>query len=679
MSVASPKLKIGKGKNTPPSEGEQVMRVVVLVLALTHLIAVLVALIVVVGVRWFGRGRIRGWMILLGGVAATGVGLLLGAGGTYVRVWRELAGVLVDGIHAHSAPIEILRPHLVDWVMRQAPFSIGIALMVAGVYLMMRDRYTARWRKRERSKKKDATPKAIAAAKSKQQRAIAKTAPVARVADLQIPIGVDAQSAEPVSVRASELRTHGIVVGPTGVGKTQAMERIAYGFTASPAARNLGLPLIVVDMKADPGLRTYLQAIAEESGRRCHVITTKTESSTTRYNPVGRLDADELADAVYEVTFAEDESINLHYATLSRRLLQVGAHALTDLATSRARKTGAGRSWQLSLPDLVDLMSLTDLRVNSLSYSPEIATLVNRYLNDVDAMGNQKDTGDIRDRLAVITETVAGHLLSGGGLLLENAIRVGDIVCFSLDAAGSPETARTIGRLVIQDLIATLGRLAATDWGQERMCPILLDEFAALATPRVGDLYARARSAGGAVILATQDLDGDLEAVSPSFAATVRTNANVWLILRQTRAEVAEGIASDIGSAAAWKETVQVQDDWDLLGGVHAASGVGSLREVEEFILHPNDIKSLPQGGAYLLVKVPTGSLNSTRAQTRIQRIHITAPTPTTTPSAPQRLEAQPPVAREQPQTVATTNVDERQAHNDDLVSAWPTPPPDLD
>ena len=124
---------------------------------------------------------------------------------------------------------------------------------------------------------------------------------------------------------------------------------------------------------------------------------------------------------------------------------------------------------------------------------------------------------------------------------------------------------------------------------------------------------------------ATQDLDADLEAVSPQFAASVRTNANVWIVLRQTRGEAADAIARDIGSRLTWKETVQVEDDWDALGGMHAASGVGSLREVDEFILHPNDIKSLPQGGAYLVVKVPSGTINAAEADTRIERVHINA------------------------------------------------------
>ena len=251
---------------------------------------------------------------------------------------------------------------------------------------------------------------------------------------------------------------------------------------------------------------------------------------------------------------------------------------------------------------------------------------------------------------------------------MENAIRAGDIVCFSLDAAGAPQTARTIGTLAVQDLCGTFGRLARDGWGKTNMCLTVLDEFSALGTPRVADLYARARSAGGAVLLATQDLDADLEAVSPQFAASVRTNANVWLVLRQTRGEAADAIARDIGSRLAWKETVQVEDDWDALGGMHAASGVGSLREVDEFILHPNDIKSLPQGGAYLVVKVPSGTINAASADTRIERVHINALTD-------EEIAGLPAKPAKPANTANTVPQPQPQPTPDDDADAWPDAP----
>ena len=184
----------------------------------------------------------------------------------------------------------------------------------------------------------------------------------------------------------------------------------------------------------------------------------------------------------------------------------------------------------------------------------------------------------------------------------------------------------------------------------------------------MADLYARARSAGGAVLLATQDLDADLEAVSPQFAASVRTNANVWLVLRQTRGEAADAIARDIGSRLAWKETLQIEDDWDALGGMHAASGVGSLREVDEFILHPNDIKSLPQGGAYLVVKVPSGTINAAEADTRIERVHINALTD-------EEIAGLPAKPAKPANTANTVPQPQPQPTPDDDADAWPDAP----
>ena len=378
----------------------------------------------------------------------------------------------------------------------------------------------------------------------------------------------------------------------------------------------------MIDMKADPGLAATLAAIATQTGRRFHHVTA--DATGTSYNPLAGLTADEMSDALYETLFAADKNVNLHYATLSRRLLQQACRVCVDLADARVARVGGG-TWTIGLADVADLLNLDTLRSVTPYLSPSVATSLTRYLGDLDASKTEGDVGDVRDRVAVIVDTAAGRALDATGFQLEQAIRAGDIVCFSLDAAGAPQTARTIGTLAVQDLCATFGRLARDGWGKTHMCLTILDEFSALGTPRVADLYARARSAGGAVLLATQDLDADLESVSPQFAASVRTNANVWLVLRQTRGEAADAIARDIGSRLAWKETVQVEDDWDALGGMHAASGVESLREVDKFILHPNDIKNLPQGGAYLVVKVPSGTINAATADTRIERVHINA------------------------------------------------------
>lgn len=622
--MSAPRIRFNR--NVVHTEKQQVVRFVIgAAVLLNPLTATIAGAIVALG--RIGREYIRPWWVCAAGALAIGVGIWMGwavtYGDTYITVLHDLWSAF---LHRENATT-VIAANWQRWAIAQAPFATCAGILVAGIYLAYRRRFDATWREDEDAAgprartKRPASAKRVHRAKARQRAATAAASAAATVSSLDVPIGVD-ESARAVTLDATAFRTHGVVIGPTGVGKTQALERLIYGFTGAPAARDLHLPAVVVDMKADPDLAATLAAIAAQSGRRFHHVTV--DATGSRYNPLAGLTADEMADALYESLFAADKALNMHYATLSRRLLQQACRVCVDLADARVARVGGG-TWQISLADVADLLNLDTLRSVNPYLSPSVAASLTRYLADLDATGNEGDVGDVRDRVAVIIDTAAGRALDATGFTMEHAIRAGDIICLSLDAAGAPQTARTIGTLAIQDLSATFGRLARDGWGKTHICPVILDEFSALGTPKVADLYARARSAGGAVLLATQDLDADLETVSPQFAASVRTNANVWIVLRQTRGESADAIARDIGSRLAWKETLQIEDDWDALGGLHAASGVGSLREVDEFILHPNDIKSLPQGGAYLVVKVPSGTINAASADTRIERVHINA------------------------------------------------------
>lgn len=676
--MSAPRIRFTR--NVVHTEKQQVARFIIgAAVLLNPLTATIAGAIIAVGRIY--REHLRPWWVCAAGALATGLGIWMGWATTYGDTYITALHDLWSAFLRRESTTSVIDANWQIWMIAQAPFAACAGILVAGIYLAYRRRFDATWREdddaagpRARTKR-PASAKRVHRAKAKQRAATAQAPAAATVNDLQVPIGVD-EAARPVSLDAAALRTHGVVIGPTGVGKTQALERIIYGFTGAPAARELHLPAVVIDMKADPDLASTLAAIATQTGRRFHHVTV--DATGTSYNPLAGLTADEMSDALYETLFAADKNVNLHYATLSRRLLQQACRVCVDLADARVARVGGG-TWQVSLADVADLLSLDTLRSVTPYLSPSVATSLTRYLGDLDASKTEGDVGDVRDRVAVIVDTAAGRALDATGFQLEQTIRAGDIACFSLDAAGAPQTARTIGTLAVQDLCAAFGRLARDGWGKTHMCLTVLDEFSALGTPRVADLYARARSAGGAVLLATQDLDADLEAVNPQFAASVRTNANMWLVLRQTRGEAADAIARDIGSRLAWKETVQVEDDWDALGGMHAASGVGSLREVDEFILHPNDIKSLPQGGAYLVVKVPSGTINAATADTRIERVHINALaadecTANTAMPAKQANTAN--LAHVVPRPTRTPTTPKPQpAPNNDSSEAWPDAP----
>ena len=675
--MSAPRIRFTR--NVVHTEKQQVARFIIgAAVLLNPLTAIIAGAIIAVGRIY--REHLRPWWLCAAGALATGLGIWTGWAATYGDTYITALHDLWSAFLHHESTTSVIANDWQTWAIAQAPFAACAGILVAGIYLAYRRRFDATWREdddaagpRARTKR-SASAKRVHRAKAKQRAATATAPAAASVSDLDVAIGVD-EAARPVTLDATAFRTHGVVIGPTGVGKTQALERVIYGVTGAPAARELHLPAVVIDMKADPGLAATLAAIATQTGRQFHHVTA--DATGTSYNPLAGLTADEMSDALYETLFAADKNVNLHYATLSRRLLQQACRVCVDLADARVARVGGG-TWTISLDDVADLLNLDTLRSVNPYLSPSVSASLTRYLADLDASKNEGDVGDVRDRVAVIVDTAAGRALDATGFQLEQAIRAGDIVCFSLDAAGAPQTARTIGTLAVQDLCATFGRLARDEWGKTHMCLTVLDEFSALGTPRVADLYARARSAGGAVLLATQDLDADLEAVSPQFAASVRTNANVWLVLRQTRGEAADAIARDIGSRLAWKETLQVEDDWDALGGMHAASGVGSLREVDEFILHPNDIKSLPQGGAYLVVKVPSGTINAATADTRIERVHINALAADECTANTAMPAKQANLAHVAPQPVRTTPVPEPQPAKTpatDMPEAWPDAP----
>ncbi len=624
--ASAPRLTL-RGAKQPPTPLQVARRAILAPLAVANPTILLFHVAISLVVRVFYKRKNLGKKVSLLGAGLVVVGWVCGLPRLYFVPYMQACEIVAShDIFALADIGQEMRTHIGIWILHQIPYAACISVLTSGIYLWIRDYYTDTWREDEPRKKAPIPVRKISQAKKAQDQKIEHAAPARSIKEIAIPIGVDAGDASPYAIQADNFRTHAVVCGPTGVGKTQLLQRLLHGFCYQPQARHLRLPALVIDMKADPELGAYMQALAHKTGRKIHHITTRPNSDP--YNPLARLEADEIADALYETLYAHDESANIHYATLSRRLLQTAARCLIDLENTGKTKPSANRPWRRDLHDLADLLTAPALRRIAIDLTPQTATFLARYLQDIEDTGSEKDLGDIKDRLATIIYTQAGQNLTACNWNIEDALEKGDLIIFSLDAATTPQTARTIGTLATQDAISTLARLAQKKWGKHHACPIILDEFSALQTTKVCDLYARARSAGGMVILATQDIDADLNAVSETFAATVRTNANIWFVLRQTRSDVAEAIAKDIGTRQSWKETLQIQDDWDALGGIHAASGVGSLREVEEFIIHPTAFKTLPQGACYTIIKIPTGTIGKHTTHTHTAHIHINAPQP---------------------------------------------------
>jgi hypothetical protein len=77
-----------------------------------------------------------------------------------------------------------------------------------------------------------------------------------------------------------------------------------------------------------------------------------------------------------------------------------------------------------------------------------------------------------------------------------------------------------------------------------------------------------------------------------ALAKDIETNRGLIIIHQQNSAQDAENLAKGIGTVKSKQITAQI--------GETGSTGVGSMRETREFIIHPDDIKQLKQGSAVI-------------------------------------------------------------------------------
>ena len=209
------------------------------------------------------------------------------------------------------------------------------------------------------------------------------------------------------------------------------------------------------------------------------------------------------------------------------------------------------------------------------------------------------------NRLALLRESPAtdGCFGASGGIDLSAVLR-GERVLFSLPAAEFPEEAPAIAAAVIQSFGAAGQRHARGDEALRAL--LVIDEAARLGGEQLRQAVAIGRGAGIGTVVAVQD-HADLDYVADGTREAVETGANTWITMRQVSS--AEAIAMALGSRTVKKVTKQ-RDSHRLL---FTDTGMRSEREVEEFRVSPNVIRSLGRGEAIVWRRLRGGTIDRVR------------------------------------------------------------------
>jgi type IV secretory pathway TraG/TraD family ATPase VirD4 len=217
----------------------------------------------------------------------------------------------------------------------------------------------------------------------------------------------------------------------------------------------------------------------------------------------------------------------------------------------------------------------------------------------------------IGTRLAIISESHTGAYLTPGPagrtLDLRRALAGGEVVVFSLNSSTYGRLAAQLGTLAVQDLVTAVGHRLQSGGGPPAL--IAIDEFSALGADNVISLLARGREAGASVLLATQEL-ADLDRAARGLRDQVLGNTAVKIAHRQDVPSSAQTVAQMIGTERVWEHSHQTSRGL-VLGS--RDTGRGTRRQVERYLVEPDEIKRLGTGQAVMITKLPAAKVTRVR------------------------------------------------------------------
>lgn len=384
---------------------------------------------------------------------------------------------------------------------------------------------------------------------------------------------------------SSEMRKmHTHVVGSTGSGKTDS---VILPLLAQDIQHGRGA--LVMDAKGDRETLNKIHHHVQQAGREKDFLffsLAYPEKSNT-YNPLLRGNPTALKDKIISANVwteefykkKSEETLLLLMKSLKEQKEIVTFQKLYELLSNEKKLTDLAKN--LKSPRLKDAM---------------LAILTNYRVFQKDLSGMTADLG-------MIAESEFADILTSEQpeIDLLDAYLNKKIVYFQLNSQGYEETARRFGRIVLQDLKTISNYIQAYLPEEKRnFFPIYVDEFSNFAYEQFIEFLNKARGAHLAILIAHQSL-GDLEKAGDHFLKQVLENCNIKIIMRQDDPASIETYSRISGTVTAFKDTYQTEES--LLD--KNLTGLGTVREVEEFRIKPNMIRELGRGEAALIIKQP--------------------------------------------------------------------------
>ena len=380
---------------------------------------------------------------------------------------------------------------------------------------------------------------------------------------------------ERVHLKQQYRTLHADVIGPSGVGKTES--------TILPwSIRDLetGAGLLIIDGKSDKSFLEKFYAYVVKSGRksdfRLFSLANTEESST--FNPLVGGTSYEIAERVFSSFTFENE----YYRHVQYKLF----HAIIRLIMERDEiPTFALVRRLLTDSDMLSTWlehcEEDEIRhdLGSFLKLPEKERA--EKISGLDAHLSHFSTGKLA-QLFNVTEPQ---------IQMDQVLRENLVCYFQLPSMYFQQLSSATGRLVLQGFQNAVAKRHLGLTSKPGFFSCYLDDFQDYIYEGFGALLNKARSANVGVVFSHQAL-GDLDKVSPAFKNIVLANTSIKCVMRNTDPDTCEYFAKSFGTLTSEKVTERQRKG--LVG--QDRTGDTSVRAVEEFRFHPNEIRELGTG-----------------------------------------------------------------------------------
>lgn len=311
-------------------------------------------------------------------------------------------------------------------------------------------------------------------------------------------LGVSKYTGKRVVIPDSYLNQIALVLGTTGSGKTITLRR----FYQRAIMR--GYPLVIVDGKPTADNIMWLQKLAKQYNRKFYGFNC---GNYAHYDTLSNGGFTELKDKIISL---KDEWENDYYRSIAEDYLQTTFEVLLQ----------SGKSFDLKL--VAECLNHDDL----LTVAREIGNdVLLKRVADLDGYDHKDITG-LKSHLNLLIHSELGrYFIAGENMFsLPQALAENAVVYFALPALKFPSFSRVLGKLVINDLKATIDR----EDHQYKRVFMVFDEFSVFAGEQVLNLVNMGRGKGVHAIFGTQGL-ADLNKVDDNFKNQVINCVNTVL------------------------------------------------------------------------------------------------------------------------------------------------------